>query len=188
MKSAKFLVLLAIGLLLSCCVLISDASSAYRSHLEGTWYSGGDRNKVTRIVSTRDGLEARNEHGQTTRLEYDGRGRVRALDWGGTTGEIRGDRIEWANNTYWTRARNPTVEASRLVGTWYSGGDRDKVARIVDTRGGLEARNENGQTSRLESDGRSRVRALDWGGTTGEIRGDRIEWSNNTYWTRRPNR
>ena len=106
MKSAKFLVLLAIGFFLSCCVLISDASSAYRSHLEGTWYSGGDRNKVARIVSTRGGLEARNEHGQTTRLEYDGRGRVRALDWGGTTGEIRGDRIEWANNTYWTRRPN----------------------------------------------------------------------------------
>jgi len=113
---------------------------------------------------------------------------VRALDWGGTTGEIRGDRIEWSNNTYWTRSRTPIVQNSRLEGTWYSGGDRDKVASIVDTRGGLEARNENGQTSRLESDGRSRVRALDWGGTTGEIRGDRIEWSNNTYWTRRPNR
>ena len=70
MKSAKFLVLLAIGLFLSCYVLISDATSAYRSHLEGTWYSGGDRNKVTRIVSTRDGLEARNEHGQTRRREY----------------------------------------------------------------------------------------------------------------------
>jgi hypothetical protein len=187
MKSAKFLVLLAIGLLLSCCVLISDASSAYRSHLEGTWYLGGDRNKVTRIVSTRDGLEARNEHGQTSRLEYDGRGRVRALDWGGISGEIRGDRIQWSNNTYWTRARNPTVEPSRLVGTWYSGGNRDKVARIVDTRGGLEARNEHGQPTRLVPDGRNSVVALDWeGGLRAEIRNDRINWANGTFWTRRP--
>ena len=187
MKTVKWLVLLAVGLLLSGCVIPRNGGFQ-RFGLEGTWYSGGDTSKVASIVETRDGLEARNEHGQTSRLEYDGRDRVRALDWGGTTGEIRGDRIEWANNTYWTRGRTTTVQDSRLDGTWYSGGDRNKVARIVDTRGGLEARNENGQTSRLEYDGRGRVRALDWGGATGEIRGDRIEWSNNTYWSRRPNR
>jgi len=186
MKTAKLLVLLTVGLFLSGCV-IADRDRQRRG-LEGEWYSGGARDKVASIVSTRDGWEARNEHGQTSRLEYDGRDRVRALDWGGISGEIRGDRIEWTNNTYWIRSRTPVVQDSGLDGTWYSGGDRDKVAHIVDTRGVLEARNENGQTSRLEYDGRGRVRALDWGGTTGEIRGDRIEWSNNTYWTRRPNR
>ena len=72
--------------------------------LEGTWYLNGDRSKLTEIVSTRAGLEARNETGSTSRLEYDRFGSVRALDWeGGLRGEIRGDRILWANGTTWTR-------------------------------------------------------------------------------------
>lgn len=109
MKSAKLLVLLAVGLLLSGCVIPRDGRDGgfQRYSMEGTWYSGGARDRATSIVSTRDGWEARNEHGQTTRLVADGRGFVRALDWeGGLRAEIRGDRIEWANGTYWTRRPN----------------------------------------------------------------------------------
>jgi hypothetical protein len=80
------------------------------------------------------------------------------------------------------------AQPSSLEGMWYVGGDRDQVSRITNNRGKLEARNENGDTSRLEYNGRALVRALDWGGLTGEIRFDRIECSNNTYWTRRPHR
>jgi hypothetical protein len=104
MKTAKLLVLLTVGLFLSGCV-IADRDWQRRG-LEGTWYSGGARDKVASIVSIGDGWEARNENGQTSRLEYDGRDRVRALDWGGISGEIRGDRIQWSNNTYWTRRPN----------------------------------------------------------------------------------
>ena len=114
MKIAKLLVLLAVGLFLSGCVNPRDWRDGGgrdgwggRNSLEGTWYSGGDRNKVASIVSTRDGWEARNEHGQTTRLVPDGRDFVRALDWeGGLRAEIRNDRINWANNTFWTRRPN----------------------------------------------------------------------------------
>lgn len=112
MKTAKLLVLLTVGLLLSGCVIPRDLrdgrdGGVQRYRLEGTWYSGGDRGKVCRIVDTRDGLEARNEHGQATRLVPDGRGFVRALDWGGgLRAEIRDDRIDWANGTYWTRRPN----------------------------------------------------------------------------------
>src|SRR4029450_3524683 len=37
-----------------------------------------------------------------------------------------------------------------LGGKWYSNGDRDKPVQIFSTRKGLQAKNENGQTSRLE--------------------------------------
>jgi YD repeat-containing protein len=181
MKMPAFLALLATLLLSS-----GPANGAQPSSLEGTWYVGGDRNKVARITERRRELEARNEHGQTSRLEYEGRGRVRAADWGGITGEIRGNRIEWSNNTYWTRrAESPSARFSQLLGTWYVSGDRNRVARVTDNRGELEARNERGQTSRLEYENRGRVRAPAWGGITGTVHSDRIEWSNNTYWTRR---
>ena len=71
--------------------------------LEGTWYVGGDRDKRAQIVSASGGLEARNERGQTSRLDISG-GRVRALDWErGLEGTVRRDQIEWENGTTWTR-------------------------------------------------------------------------------------
>ena len=183
MKTLNLLLLLATLLLSS-----GSASGAQSSSLEGTWYVGGDRGQVARITNNRGRLEARNENGDTSRLEYNGRSRVRALDWGGITGEIRGNRIDWSNNTYWSRSQSSVTSYSNLEGMWYVGGDRDKVARITNDRGRLAARNESGDTSRLDYSGRGRVRALDWGGITGEIRSDQIAWSNNTYWTRRPHR
>jgi len=190
MKNAKVVLWAVMGLFLACGLLAGYAGAANRSDLEGSWYSGGDRNKVARIVAIRDGLEARNENGQVTRLESDGRRRVRALDWGGVTGEVRGDRIEWSNNTHWIRpvAEDRGRGRHRLEGRWYSGGDRNKETRIEERRDGWEARNEHGQTSRLVPDGRDHVRAVDWGNARGEIHGNRIEWSNKTVWTKRPNR
>jgi hypothetical protein len=75
-----------------------------RRRLEGTWYLNGERDKPCKIVSTHDGLEARNERGKASLLVYDGYGSVRARDWeGGLRGQVRRDRIEWANGTTWTR-------------------------------------------------------------------------------------
>ena len=76
-------------------------------NLEGNWYVNGDRDKRAEIVSSSGGLEARNERGQSSRLDVRG-GRVRALDWErGLEGTVRRDQIEWQNGTTWTReARN----------------------------------------------------------------------------------
>jgi hypothetical protein len=75
-----------------------------RRWLEGTWYLNGEREKPCKIVSTHTGLEARNEHGAASLLVYERQGSIRARDWeGGLSGEIRRDRIEWANGTTWTR-------------------------------------------------------------------------------------
>jgi hypothetical protein len=74
-----------------------------RQRLEGTWYLNGERDQPCEIVSTRGGLEVRNERGDSSPLVYD-RGSIRARDWeGGLRGEVRGDRIEWSTGTTWTR-------------------------------------------------------------------------------------
>ena len=63
----------------------------------------GDPNKPTEIHMNGRRLEATNENGQTTRLERDGRGDIRASDWQGVRGDVRGNRIEWSNGSTWTR-------------------------------------------------------------------------------------
>ncbi len=69
--------------------------------LVGRWYKDG---APCEIVYTRDGLEARNEYGDRSRLVHDPDGRLRALDWeGGLRGNIRGNRIVWANGSSWSR-------------------------------------------------------------------------------------
>ena len=81
--------------------------------LEGTWYLNGDREKRTQIVSSRDGLEAKNERGDSSRLEISRNGDVYARDWErGLRGNVRRDRIEWENGTTWTRQPSGR-EASR---------------------------------------------------------------------------
>jgi hypothetical protein len=105
---------------------INDRSSNWREQLErfantrddrdleGIWYRDGDRRRRTEIVSTRGGgLEAVNERGQTSRLEFDRGGDVYAPDWGrGLRGEVRRDRIEWENGITWMREPH-TRSASR---------------------------------------------------------------------------
>lgn len=75
------------------------------TQVEGRWYTNGERRKPATIISSRlRGTEARNELGQFTRIEFDGNGSIRALDWDdGVRGDVRRGRIEWANGTTWTR-------------------------------------------------------------------------------------
>ena len=80
----------------------------------------------------------------------------------------------------------PDRREANLLGKWYSNGERDKPVEIRTSRRGLQARNEHGATSRLETRGNN-VRALDWeGGLVGAHKRDRIEWQNGTIWTRSP--
>jgi hypothetical protein len=86
---------------------IEDASNrtSEPTQVEGRWYTNGERRKPATIISSRlRGIEARNELGQFTRIEFDGNGSIRALDWDdGVRGDVRRGRIEWANGTTWTR-------------------------------------------------------------------------------------
>jgi hypothetical protein len=82
--------------------------------LEGRWYANGERDKPCQIFSSRRGLQAKNEQGQTTRLEKSRSGNVRAVDWeNGLRGNVRRDRIEWANGTTWTRAPSQRLARHR---------------------------------------------------------------------------
>ena len=80
-----------------------DDGNYDRHHLQGRWYMNGDPNKPAEIHADRRGLEAKNENGQTSRLEVDRGGKIRAPDWQDMRGSVRGNRIEWANGTTWTR-------------------------------------------------------------------------------------
>jgi hypothetical protein len=156
-------------------------------NLTGKWYANGERDKPVQISSSRKGLQAKNENGETSRLDVRG-SNVRALDWeGGLRGRIKGDRIEWANGSAWLRTPTSRSRNSNLAGTWYLNGDRNKRVEITSSRDGFQAKNERGQTSRLRVDRDGDVRALDWeGGLKGDLKRDKIEWQNGTTWTRAP--
>ncbi len=73
-----------------------------RSHLVGRWYKD---NQPCEILSARDGFEARNERGDRSRglcmIEMEVF--VLLTGEGGLRGEIRGNRIVWANAISWRR-------------------------------------------------------------------------------------
>src|SRR5688572_18107698 len=72
----------------------------------------------------------------------------------------------------------PDRREANLLGKWYSNDERDKPVEIRTSRRGLQARNEHGTTSRLETRG-SNVRALVWeGGQRGHIGQETIEYAN----------
>lgn len=103
-RNTLWLIIIACFLASSCEPIFErDWGRFGRPRIEGSWYANGERDKRTEIASTPNGLEARNERGQTSRLEVDRDGSVRALDWGGLRGDVRRNRIDWANGTFWTR-------------------------------------------------------------------------------------
>jgi len=105
---------------------------------------------------------------------------VSAQDYG------RYDRRNDRNDNWWERWTDRRDDRRDLAGTWYLAGRRDRFARIVQTRRGFEAINENGDASRLTISRNGDVQALDWeGGLRGHVRRDRIEWENGTTWMRR---
>jgi hypothetical protein len=106
-KNSLAVVLIAITCLLSlsCEPMVERAREEFEGrNLSGTWYVNGDPNQRAEIVSTRGGLEARNEKGDTSRLIVERGGDIRAEDWeGGLRGDVSRDRITWANRSTWTR-------------------------------------------------------------------------------------
>ena len=161
-------------------------------HLEGRWYLNGDLNKPTDIHMNGRRLEAKNENGRTSKLEMDRGGNVRASDWKDLYGDVKGNRIEWSNGTTWTRRPSDRYgygygrDARQLQGRWYVNGDPKKTAEITGNGRNIQARNEKGDTSRLEVERDGDVRALDWSGLHGDMRRDRIDWANGTTWTKSP--
>jgi hypothetical protein len=163
-------------------------------NLQGRWYMNGDPKKPTEINMSGRTLQATNENGQTSRLEMDRYGNIRASDWQ-VRGDVRRDRIDWSNGTTWTRRPSDSRYGSwndrdvrQLEGRWYVNGDPRKPAEINGDGRYLKARNENGDRSRLEVERDGDIRALDWRGLHGDVKRDRIDWANGTTWTKSPER
>ena len=76
-----------------------------------------------------------------------------------------------------------------LNGIWYMGGDQDAPCEIIQRPDGrAQFINEYGERAWGMMFG-DRIRVPDWGdqrrgGLVGRVRGNTIEWSNGTYWTR----
>ena len=85
----------------------------------------------------------------------------------------------------WTGPTGPRGSVRELEGRWYLNGERDKQCEIVETRQGLVARNERGDSTLVDYRG-GVLRAAEWR-LRGEVRRDRIDWENGTTWTRFPN-
>ncbi len=102
-----------------------------------------------------------------------------------------GSQINWSNDTMWARcqAGYPGYPGygPQLTGTWFANGDRSRRCAIRQRRGSLSLQNEAGQTADGDFVGRRAI-TTNWNGTVIEGRisrdGNRIDWSNGTYWTR----
>jgi hypothetical protein len=93
--TAVVLIAITCFLSLSCEELVQRSREIFAGEtLTGTWYVNGDQNKRAEIVSTSTGLQARNENGDSSRLNVERNGDIRALDWeGGLQGNVSRNRI-----------------------------------------------------------------------------------------------
>jgi hypothetical protein len=200
--------LIPISLLLLACAVPAWAKSRDEGgwrrtpDLNGTWYLNGDENSPCRITQRGPGNRALfiNENGDRARGTVRG-DRIWVPDWdngrggSGLAGRVRGNRIDWANGSTWTRGRRDNDfgrnRVPNLSGTWYLNGDGDSPCRIIQRRGSDRAQfiNENGDRAGGTVRG-DRVWIPDWddgmggNGLRGRVRGDRIVWPNGTYWSR----
>jgi hypothetical protein len=98
------LCLLSVVFLFLGCTSPREHSMKDHPTVAGTWYMNGNASKPCHIWSSPDGLQVRNEFGLTSRLAYDPRGFVVALDWlYGLRGDVRDGAILWHNDTWWSR-------------------------------------------------------------------------------------
>jgi hypothetical protein len=156
----------------------------------GAWCVGGDPTKQASISNNGAFYSLTNESGSTSIGNLQGNNQIVASEWQFVTGTLNanGTQINWTNGTSWSRCpsgggnRNPT-----LNGVWYPNGNRSLSCSIQQRRGVLTLQNESGQRATGSFDNKRRI-TTNWQGTkiTGTLTsdGNRINWSNGTYWIR----
>lgn len=164
----------------------------------GTWCAQGDPSKQTSIASNGPGgnglfLTLTNEQGSTSVGNLQGANQVIAPQWQFVVGTLSpdGNQINWSNGTMWSRCPGNgggwTPWWPRLTGTWFANGDRSRVCSIRQTQGSLALQNEVGQTANGNLGGHRDITS-NWNGVVinGHVSrdGNRIDWSNGTYWVR----
>lgn len=157
----------------------------------GGWCAQGDRTKQTSISYNGAFYNLTNESGDSSIGNLQGSNQIQAPGWQFVTGTLtkNGTQIQWSNGTFW--ARCPTGGGGQgslnLNGNWYPNGNRSMQCSIQQHKGNLTLQNETGQraTGSLRS---KRQIATNWSGTkisgTVSSDGNRIDWSNGTYWIR----
>ena len=158
----------------------------------GAWCAQGDPSKQASISSNGPMLNLTNESGSTSIGNLQGNNQIVAPEWQFVTGTLSGDgsRIDWSNGTFWARCYNGGGggrRAPNLNGRWYPNGNRSLSCSIQQRRGSLTLQNENGDRATGSFNGKWSV-TTNWQGTSiaGTISrdGNRIDWSNGTYWIR----
>jgi len=82
--------------------------------------------------------------------------------------------------------KSPVTESQRaMVGTWYASGRADQPCYLAAAKDALFAVNGTGSGSRIVFNRQGLIFAVAWQ-THGEIVGDKILWSNGTWWSRKP--
>jgi hypothetical protein len=157
----------------------------------GAWCAQGDPSKQTSISNNGVFLSLTNENGDTSIGNLQGSNQISAPGWQFVTGTLSGNgrQINWSNGTFW--ARCPSGGGGNhygsLSGNWYPNGNRSLSCSIQQRRGNLTLQNEVGQKATGSLNGRGQV-STNWSGTringTVSRDGNRIDWSNGTYWIR----
>jgi hypothetical protein len=166
----------------------SNPTGTSNPDLSGTWNMGGPINvgqpcKISQEGST---LTFTNENGAQSAGKFVDAKTVIATDWeNGLRGTIStdGNRIDWANGSWWTRYSYPD-----LSGTWYMGGPINvgQSCKISQEGSTLTFTNENGSPSPGNFVDSKTVEATGWNGLRGTLSSEnkRIDWANGSWWTR----
>lgn len=173
MKPILFILMLIVS-------LMPAVAPAQEPDINGAWYMGGPMNagQVCRIEQQGMDLTFINEHGNRAAGHFRDTNTVVASGWGNLQGTLadNGTRINWANNTWWTRF-------PMLQGTWTIAG---KTCKIEQKGRELTFINERGERSAGHFRDGITVVASGWGNLQGTLvdNNKRINWANNTAWVR----
>jgi len=167
------------------------AVSGYGSRWWFSWgvVCAGDAAKHASISNNGVFLSLTNELGSTSVGDMQGPNRIEAQEWQFVVGTLSNDgqQINWSNGTFWARCPSGGGGSSNLNGNWYPNGNRSLQCSIQQHRGNLTLQNETGQRATGSIKGKRQV-TTNWSGTkiTGTVSpdGNRIDWSNGTYWIR----
>lgn len=99
--------------ILEVCVVPPNLTETQSNGLAGDWIVGGSYATVIQgehatIEQDGDVLTFTNEYGESSKGRFVDPGTVEAIDWGGMKGRIiqNGTRLEWANDSFWTKVRS----------------------------------------------------------------------------------
>jgi hypothetical protein len=170
-----------------------QSNGSQGSGFVGGWCVQGDATKQASISNNGAFFNLTNESGSTSMGNLQGANQIVAQGWQFVTGTLSGDgrQINWSNGTFWNRCSSGGGGGQRgsvnLNGNWYPNGNRSLSCSIQQHRGNLTLQNESGQRATGSLRGRRSV-STNWAGTringTVSPDGNRINWSNGTYWIR----